>query len=510
MPLTPQIPPASYPTGLMNNNFSTVGGAIAGQPVMLTLYDLAPWNQLRAVFQRHPHRKPSFAQMLKAMGGPLNRGVAAPTTGHYEKDWDRSLVDIATITTPSGGAGQAMVVTLSAGSMFNTSVTVGGAARQGSYPQPNEIIQLPTDEQAYIVSKDVSVTPHRLTLKPVNAAINLNAHVTAGEAYFITSNAWGEATKLPQGVMSRLYEYSNTFQIVKDAWGASGSAMTVDIYPQLFQLEDGNIWAQLKMDTVDRFERKRSGALLWGQQINNWVETDTALGYDVAVTGTEGLIPFALANGHIDTYTPGSFTVAEFYQIARIFHQEGLGTPNVMALLGYDLYAEVEQALATLFAQTLQPQMISSFINGSGAGVLDDGWQPANDSDFVAWLSFKGVHVMGVNFLFKVINEFSEAIGAGADAYDYPQWGIYMPLGTTKDMGTGEVRNRFGYEWRQLGRYSREAVVGVVAGVGVAGAGGYLPMDMVSSEYDFAKGGMVSEIAFHAAGGNGIVIQRPT
>lgn len=506
--LTPTLSPSTFPAGNPNNNFSTVGGAVAGQPVMLTLFDLAPWNIIRSVYQRHS-MAPSFRQIIKAMGGPFTRGVAAPTTGHYEKDWLHSLVEVGSIVTPSGGAGQNMVIALSAGSMFNTNVTVGGVARQGSFPQPGERLALPTGEMAIIVSKDVTTNPHRLTLRPVNSTINLNAHVTAGEKYFIPDNAWGEGTKLPQGRMSRIYKYTNTFQIIKAAFAASGSAMTTEMYPQVYEMGDGNVFLQLKYDAIETYEKYASGALLWGQQMNNITETDTAMGYDVAVTGTEGLIPFALSNGYQDTYTVGAYSVGELYQVARLFEQERSGIRQIVSWDGFDLYAEREQALQTVFNYTLAPKMINTFVNNGDPVNFEDGWQPANDQDFVAWFGFKGVHVAGYDFLFRLMHEFNEAIGAGAPAYDYSQWAVYTPLGQTKDMKSQQPRSYFGYEWRQLGNYKREAVVANIAGVGVAGANGYFQTIYAASEYDYAKGGIVSEIALHAACGNRIVIQRP-
>ena len=363
--MSPALSPSTFPVGNGNNNFSNVGGAVAGQPVVMTLYDLAPWNILRTVFQRHGSQ-PSFRMIVKAMGGPFTRGVGAPTTGHYEQDWNHSLVSVGSIVTASAGAGNSMIIALAAGDMYDPSVQVGGVARQASYPQPNQTLQLPDGNMAIITAKNVTTNPHRLTLKPVNSAVDLDLSVTAGSKYFISSNAWSEASALPYGHLSRIYKYTNTFQIVKAAFASSGSALTLDLFPQVLD-DDGNLWLSLKMDAVEDFERACSGALLWGQQINNLTNTDNALGYDVSVTGTEGMIPFILANGYIDTYTPGSYTLDELYQVARYFVQERSGTTQILSWDGYDLYVEREQALSQYFNYTLAPKMISTF-SDSGAG----------------------------------------------------------------------------------------------------------------------------------------------
>ena len=127
----------------------------------------------------------------------------------------------------------------------------------------------------------------------------------------------------------------------------------------------------------------------------------------------------------------------------------------------------------------------------------------------MAWLGFKGIRAGGYQYLFQILHEFNEAVGAGAEAYDYMKWSIFMPLGNTVDQKTNQPRANFGYEWRQLGNYKREAVVAKIGGVGVAGSGGYLPIEYAASQYDYMEMGIVSEIAFHAACGNRIVRQVP-
>jgi len=507
MSLTPTLSPTTFPQGNPNNNFASVGGAVAGQPVLTTIYDLAPWNVLRSVYQRHS-MAPSFRMMVSAFGSDFRRGVAAPTTGHYEQDWNNSLIEVGSIVTAASGAGANMVIALSAASMFNSAVTVSGSARKASYPQKGQRIVLPNGTMAFVVSKDVTTDPHRLTLRPANAAENLNDSVTAGEKYFVADNAWAEGSALPKGKLRRLYKYSNTFQIIKEAFGASGSAITTEFYP-IWDKEGETIVQPLKADMIMDYERSVSNALLFGQQMDNITETDTKLEYDVAVTGTEGLIAFATNNGYTDTYTPGSYTTQDFYTVSRIYEQERIGSREIVTWDGFDIFAEREQVLATLYSYTLEPQSIQSWMSQSDPFVSNDNWQPYEDKDFVAWLGFKGIRAGGYQYLFQMLHEFNEAVGAGAEAYDYMKWSIFMPLGNTVDQKTNQPRANFGYEWRQLGNYKREAVVAKIGGVGVAGSGGYLPIEYAASQYDYMEMGIVSEIAFHAACGNRIVRQVP-
>jgi hypothetical protein len=60
--------------------------------------------------------------MLKSMG--FDRGTAAPTTGHYEYPWRKDLVRVNSVITASTGPGTDVVIELTAGSMFDTQVSV--------------------------------------------------------------------------------------------------------------------------------------------------------------------------------------------------------------------------------------------------------------------------------------------------------------------------------------------------------------------------------------------------
>ncbi len=503
MPLSPFLDPANI-GGNPNANFSTVGGGMAATPVVSSLYDYDPFSIMRAIFMRHGDR-PTFLQSLDMMGPDFNRGVKAPTTGHYEMDWLDSLVKIGSIVTASAGAGTSVVVALHADMMYNPSVTVGGVAAQASYPRVRQIIQFPNGKKAQITVKNTAVTPHRLTLTPLVTTVDLAGAITAGNSYFISDNAWAQGSGLPPGVLSRIYAYTNTFQITKEAFGITGTEMTNETFAQLKEGENGSIMLQLDYETVRRFERARSGALLWGQQINNITDTATAVDYDIPISGTEGFISWITTNAHTDTYTAGSYAIADFYAVTSIMEQENIGTSHLLTYDGYSLWVEREQVLQAFFAESIWPAMMTSVQNAYN--LVYDDWDPSNDKDFVAWLGFRGYHVGGYTVFFKKMQEFSEAVGAGAAGYDFDTWSIYVPLTRVKDRSTGLQRPMIGYEWKQLGRYSRKAVIADLAGAGVGGhSGGY--REVAVNEFDAYRCGFVSELAFHGATANKIVVQK--
>lgn len=488
-----------------NQNISSVGGGVADQKVVESLYGYNPFAIERIAYQRHG-KAPTFLEVMDLMGPDFNTGKNAPTTGHYEREWQESLVKIGSIVTGSDpGNGASVIVALHADMMFNPSVTVAGVAAQASYPREKQMVYLKNGLKAYIELKNTSVTPHRLTLKPIVATENIWSGLTAGESYFIPDNAWAHGSGLPTGVMPRVVQWTNTFQIVKDAFGATGSELTNETFVQFKQMENGSIVGVIEQDTMDRFDRARSNAMLWGQQINNITDTDTQVGYDVPVQGTEGYIKWLELGALADGYTAGSFVIDDFYAVGTLQKGQRTGASQVLATLGYQLYIDVEQSLQNTFANDLVPAMVAKM--QAANGVTFDDWQPVNDKDFVAYLGFKAAHVGGFSYFFKEMHEFTELVGAGATGYTQPQWGIYAPLNTYTDRVTKNTRAKVGYEWKQLGSYSRKVVIAELAGAGVAGTNGY--RQVAVNEFDVYKCGLVSEQAFHGALPNHFVFQKP-
>jgi len=498
-----QMAPGLFPSGAPNNNLSTVGGGVAAQPVVSSLYDYDPFSIMRLLFERHG-QPPTFLQMLDAMGPDFNRGVSAPTTGHYEKDWIESLVGIQAIIS-GGGAGVDVIVSLTAASMYNPSITVGGVAAQASYPRVGQMIYFPDGKKAYIKAKNTTVNPHRLTLSPLAVTVDIQPSITAGNSYFISDNAYAEGSGLPPGVLPRVYKWTNTFQIAKEACASTGSELTNQTFVQFKQNVDGSVFMEIEMDMMKRFDLARSGALLWGQQISNVTDTGTQVGYDVPVRGTQGFINWVSTSANTDTYTVGSYTTADFYVIANIFEQQATGAQEAISWDGYGIWIAREQALQAFFANNIAPAMFQGMM--SKADITFPDWDPANAKDFMAWLGFMGAHIGGISFYFKKLNEFSKAVGAGASGYNATNWSIIAPLSNVTDRTTGRQRAYIGYEWKQLGPYSRKAVLAHFGGAGAAGNGGYTPVAV--NEYDIYRCGMVSELAFHGACPNKVVYQIP-
>ena len=500
MAYTPFVPAGGQ--DLSPNAFSDVGGGYANQGV-ISAYQAYKPNELVQVFERHNYR-PSFRLMLKTMG--FRRGSYAPTIGHYEYPWRKNLVTVGAIVTPSAGAGTDVVFALDAADMFNANVTVNGVAAQASYPVENEIILFQDGNAGMIVEKNTTVTPHQLTVRPLDAAVDLATSIVIGEQYFIATNAHGEGSGLPRGRVPRVIKYSNTFQIVKTAAYSTGSELTNEMYFEPVEGQPGSFFAKVSVDAMYRFEEMCDGALIWGQQINNITEFNQELGFDVPITGTEGMIEFATVNGNNETYTVGNYQINDFDDISRYYERERIGVRDIMCLQGIDINIEIENVLSELLDGDLAALLTKNYLWGDG--VFSDDMQPEMDASTYAmeW-DFRAIRKSNFRYFFYLLHIFNENVGAGAPGYDYPNWQVMFPVGYAKEKSTGDARATIGYEYKQLGAYSREEVIADLNGVGVAGTG--TPYRIAVNDRDTRGMGMVTEMAFHGTCANHITLVTP-
>lgn len=500
MGYTPFVSPANRPLDIQPPAYSAGEGAQTQQ--IYSQLDLYTPAEMVRVYERHS-RPVGYRLMLKAYG--FTKGSQTPTVGHYEYPWQKDLVTVGSIVTASTGAGTNVVIALAASNMYDPSATFGGAAVRGSYPVIGDMLMFADGNKGQIIAKNTATNPHQLTIRPVKSTVNLATSIVVNENYFISDNAFGEGTGLPKGRVSRVMKYTNDFQIIKEAAMTSGSELTNQSYFEPMPGQTGSFFMKVEWDTMQRFEDKCDGALIWGQTINNITTQNDILGLDVTVRGTEGLIEFASVNGYTVNYTVGSYTTQDFDVIARIYEQERIGVHEIAGWQGIDIYQEQENALQALLngdlTANLARERFAFDMEPNDENQLVDG------NDFALRIGFRSLRKSGYNFSWKSLHAFNEAVGAGSGDYEYTNWSIWTPLGYTKSKGANETRGTVGYEYKELNGYSREHVIANLDGVGVAGTGG---MSMTAvNQYDIRQLGMVSEIAAHNTCANNVILQTP-
>ena len=495
---------------LTPNAFSTVGGGSASQ-VVISQYDMYKPQELVQVFERHTYGG-GFRLMLKAMG--FNRGVSAPTTGHYEYPWKENLVTVAPGAITGGAApGDSATFTIDPADHFVSNVTVNATGGQrATYPIVGEIIVFRDGNSAIITEKDTTTNPsaHALTIMPLSATQTaLATSCVPTESYFIAGNAHAEGSGLPQGRVPRIIKYTNDFQITKVKAQATGTELTNTMYFEPIAGVAGSLYLKVKADMMYDFEKNCDGALIWGKQISGVDVFVPSLGHDAPVRGTEGLIEFAQTNGNLDTYVAiGGYTLADFRDLARYYEGERVGTNTFMNLMGFEIYQEVEQEMAAFLNADTAALLTKDFMYGDQSfDNLDDSEYYQEPAEFALKVGFKAIKLGGYNFLFRSFRDLNKKVGAGSAGYNYSSWQVVMPVGFATDKLTNTQRGTFGYEYKvSADGYSREEVVGEITGAGVGGRTIYRA---ASHGSDIHECFMISEFAFHPTCANHVTIQRP-
>lgn len=506
-PSTPGVsnqPGVETPTG--GGNFAAPAMSEAYQ-TQLDLFD--PPDIVEHLYERHDHEA-GFRFMLASL--QKSRGWSQPHTAHYERGRRTDLIKLGTVETAAGGAGNNLVMNLHADAMYATT-----AYGQSSYPRVNQMILFPDGNKAMIIAKDTSVNPHRVTLRPTKAAVDLDSSVTANKGYALVDNAWGEGTGLPSTVQFRVWKYQSQFQIVKEALKYTGSAATNEIRFTTHTMPDGSKSpiAIINNDMLIRYEIQCDDTLLFGDEIDNITVASDVLGSNVAVKGTVGFDTFSKRYGHQYEYTIGSFDQEDFDAIGAIQEKERITSARKnTAIAGYAWTVEVSNAFdAYVTAGGNRAYTITALKDI----YLSEMQEMDKDDDeimsFAVNMGFNAIYRNGFSYSWKKFSKFSDATSVGAGDYDYTNRAIFTPYGFVKDLNAqGEKRKtRFIHLLhKQLGSFSRERVIGHINGVGSnTNVVGFNVLGFNSNQYDGSQVGIVSEIALHMASGNRIMYILP-
>lgn len=509
MPYNPAGGPR--PEDLSPNAFQPIGvNGQASQAELYTIYD-RPLPEQTDLFARHARNMP-FGTMLRLMG--FGRPSKTPTIGHYEEPWIHDLLEIGAVVTPAAAPGDSAVVSIASGAHYNTGVTVGGNARQATYPLVGDVVELPGSRiQAQITAKDTSLIPNRVTLTPLKAADDLTGELAAEDSLAILYNLHAEASGLPPGRAPRVMKYTNSFGLVKHSFGATGFELTNAVYHETVagrpDSAGDSIYAMIQNHELVRFEQSKSGLLMFGQQADNIISASTELAFDVPVDSTEGFIDFAVTSGTVDTYTVNSYALDDFNVVANtLLNERAAATNDVCGYIGPDLFTEIEDAFTQVLVSNLV-HTVDRLVPGYESYLNDQYAQGLTSEPSDAMLSFgyNAVRKNGFLFHLKRLDDFADIRRAGADGYGYPNWAIWHPMSWSTDALSGNSRPTIGYEWKQLNDYSRENVFGHLAGAGVGGDN--TPYGPAVNQFDSMKYFLMAHLAFHGATGNQLVVQNP-
>lgn len=444
--------------------------------------------------------KPTFLSKIKALGfGKRAKASSSPITGHYEKGRMTNVFTVGAIETAASGAGDDIEIALAAGDMQQFTDELG-TVHYWSRPRATEIWEFADRNQYRIESKDETVNPHTLILKPLKSTVNANTGITVGAKAAFSNPSKGEATGQIAPTRRSRHKYQNTFAILDDTQLVSGTNLTTKVSFTPVPGKPNLLYLEGVEDMEILHEKAKSNLWLFGQTANNITDYSAPLQTNVPVRNSEGLIQFGLGSGKDYQYDPNSYDLDDIYAMSDYYHDMGIGTDTVMLMQGRNLNRKIDFLMKDFLDNSYVSYLVADRYMSEGmrnAKTLNPDFN--SEAMFLA-LEFGGYRLGGMNFVQVPVNEFNNTQGHGA--IGYMDWQVGIPLGSFKD-ADGADQFYMGYEWRGAEGYDRENEVWINGGAG---------KDRVvtkSSEFDVQNTYIRSEIAPHFGNGVQVFIQRP-
>jgi hypothetical protein len=438
-------------------------------------FDIHKPEKLNVLFSRYGDQGASFFQLIRSMG--FEQPVANDAYGHFEENHIHEVIHSRDIEAqPAVGAD--MVFTLD---------TQDLDANNNFYLRLYDVIMFPNEVTGIVTDIDVTDPDEPDITVELNDSADQFPALTAGEELVIISNAFSEGSGQPEGAVSGTWEYSNCAQIIKETIGYTGTEMVnqtwFDVTSKGQSIPAFYFKGQIDIDY--RMALKIDGALLWQKTTTNTI-TDPVTGR--AIKTTEGLIPYIRRVGNEQSYTAGAFDVDEFDELSNILDRESAGN-YILGLLGIQLHQDIENSLVDYFQNTN-----ITFAKQTTNDVLFN-----KNEALGASVNFTYLTKSERTFLMKRMGVFNNRKLAGADGYNAPKMGVWLPINKKKDPVSGNMVDSIGTRYRALGKYSRRMEVWQVGGAGEG---------LKVTEFDTRNTYQRCHVGSHFRGGNQFVLME--
>lgn len=442
--------------------------------------------------------RPTFLHKLQVLG--FSKGTQARWMEHWEEPQVKETFKIGSVITPAAGAGQNIVLAIHADDMHTWSDDMGGT-QYGSRPRATETFIMPDQVEYRIITKDESVQPHRITVRPTDDSVNANTALTAGATAYIIGPVKAEATGQVKGLTPRVYKYTNTFAIVDETDLVSGTSMTIRSPFKAVPGKPAYFYVRGLADAETRHERHKGLRAVHGRIFDNASDYSEPFGKTFSIKGTEGFLAFAQSYGLDDPFASlGAYTVDDLFGLAGYYADLQLPYGDIAVMQGSNMAARTDVLLKDFVSDSVVDYVGTEYMGSALSAARMDAPQYNAKKLFVNF-GFKGYHFGGFNFLFTGLNELNNP----APGFNFKDWQIAVPMGLFSDKKDDTMRPIMGYEYKnnpEIG-YSRENEIWQIGGAG--------PASMVNkcSEYDVKYAFLRSEFGPHFSHGQWYVVQRP-
>lgn len=328
---------------------------------------------------------------------------------HYEKQKRHQAVQVASIT-GGGSAGVAAVVTLAAGSHFDSGtkspIRVGEVVMWSDNGRLGKITAINTSVAG----------AHTATVAPLKSTEQFNPGANDWLMFQGLQHV-GEASDVFAALQPRVDKVTGTVSEIREDYEITDKAAMEKIEWQ--DPTSGQFYYRYfgTNEADKRFLNNRELQLMFSVGVTNTAITANG------TVGTLGVIEQIKAGGNTLTYTPGSMDgIVDAQKITRELEFNG-ANPEIHALLDTYQYQE------------FQRELFGQYPNGS---IL---WASAGGSaEVAAKLGFSSYSIDGFTFHFKKYAGFSpeKMFGVVPTDWAYRNYGLFIPQGFNTDPSSGQ------------------------------------------------------------------------
>jgi hypothetical protein len=375
--------------------------------------------------------------MYKIFGEPLP--VAQTSYTHNEEEWimENGVMSIATAPT-SGQSEQTW--TVAAGSLNSGQSTL----RAGDiimFSKGKQLALVSATNNAAIAGSTATSNGNEVKLIPYQAWAFVVGDNAAALDFAVVGRESPEGGRTPSEYLSpKVFEYTNNVMIIDDAYSATGTEMTNQMWIRVKGVDgkEGWVWSYKgELDTRNRFENY--------SEIMNMIGRPAAAAGTLAGRGYRGtrgyLQDLELYSGRFEgNFSSAAPDVDDLRTMVKHLNKYRGARENAF-YVGIDLSNIIEKEIAT---------DVAYFSSGQNFGAFDN-----NENTFVN-LGFSAFKLSNYRFALKTYDLFNHPKVLGTNGMNYSYWGFVVPLQGAPDPKTGDMLPSLRVRYKALGSYSRE------------------------------------------------------
>lgn len=427
--------------------FTPGGVAAPADAVFMSTYDMIEIQRKGQVNQVYGNQR--FTDLLGLFG------MKKTTTSQNYEWWEQNRIQAKiNATTAGGAAGAATTFTLASNdyitltnntpSMYNSTVTSKKVpVRKGDtiMVRPSSgTVSASTVIYGYVYS--VNASANTFVAYPSDGTESFPAIATAQEIV-IYSNAWGEGSMQPEGLITPVTKRTNNVQIFKEKFKQTGTASGLKTY---FTYEGKNYYGYMaEQDTLKRFLNLREmGMLLSVNTVNSTLQDVLATDGTPMMT-TEGLINTILDRGNTYDYSAVTgMTVADYEDLVVTLDTQK-APKNLAQFNGIELDIQIDRELRDQFKN-----------GGINYGLF------TMDEEKKVNLGFTSFKISNFTFSKKCLDTFNDLQTLGATGFNFKNEGFILPAEKMADPKTGAMIDPISMRHLESPSLNREMRVEVV------------------------------------------------